>query len=288
MNRVMLYTETLRVLSIQSHVVFGYAGNKAAVFPMQKLGIEVSPIYTVQLSNHTEYPCYKGSFFSAEDIQEVINGLEENNFLIKHDAILSGYIGNPNLAEVIANTVKKMKSANDNTIYCCDPVFGDFYDYQEKGAIFATEAHPKMFLEHLLPLADIVTPNLFELSILTEQNITNYAQLKDACSILVKKNNNPDQIVVTTSTSFDKSKTGIAVFHKNDFFYMETPKYKVQSKVSGSGDITAAMFLSYMLKGLDIKTSIEKVITALDGIFKTTSKLNTEELALVQAQNYIK
>lgn len=101
-----------KVLSIQSHVAYGYAGNKAAVFPMQRLGIEVSPIYTVQLSNHTQYDFFKGSFFSAEDIQNVIDGMISNGFLEKQDAILSGYIGNVDIAKVIANTVILLKEKN--------------------------------------------------------------------------------------------------------------------------------------------------------------------------------
>ncbi|MDE4951005.1 pyridoxal kinase, partial [Francisella tularensis subsp. holarctica] len=73
---------------MQSHVAYGYACNKASVLPMQKLGIEVSPIYTVQLSNHTQFDFYKGSFFSAEDIQNVIVGLIANGFLAQQHAIL--------------------------------------------------------------------------------------------------------------------------------------------------------------------------------------------------------
>ena len=277
-----------RILSIQSHVVFGYAGNKAAVFPMQKLGFDVSPIYTVQLSNHTQYDIFKGSFFSANDIANVIDGMQENDFLNQHDAVLSGYIGDADVAKVIAKTVKTIKANNPNTLYCCDPVFGDFYDCQKAGEIFATKEHPAMFLEYLLPLADIVTPDLFGLTILTNMNIINVDNLKIACERLIQLNNNKNQIVVVTSTSFDKNKTGIAVFHKNEFVHIESVKYKVQEKVSGSGDITAAMFLCYILNGFDINTAITKVTQALDGIFKTTSELNTPELALIQAQEFIK
>ena len=285
---MMLTNNILRVLSIQSHVAFGYAGNKAAVFPMQKIGIDVSPIYTVQLSNHTQYDVFKGSFFSADDIENIITGMSENDFLHQHDAVLSGYIGDVKVAKIIANTVKNIKSQNKDALYCCDPVFGDFYDYQDKGSIFATAEHPNMFLEHLLPLADIITPNLFELSVLSNTHITDTNSLENACKKLIKLNNNPKQIIVVTSTSFTKGKTGIAVYHNEELVHVETSKYKVQPKVSGSGDITAAMFLCYILKGFEIEQSITKVISALDGIFKTTSELNTPELALIQAQEFIR
>ncbi|MFV9979805.1 MAG: pyridoxal kinase, partial [Francisella endosymbiont of Hyalomma asiaticum] len=133
-----------KVLSIQSHIAYIYAGNKAAVFPMQKLGIEVSPIYTVHFSNHTQYDFYKGSFFSAEDIQNVINGMIVNGFLAQQNAILSGYIGNLEIAKVIANIVVELKKLNSNSLCCCDPVFGDKYDEDENGHIFASADHPNI------------------------------------------------------------------------------------------------------------------------------------------------
>lgn len=285
----MIISKTPRILSIQSHVAYGYAGNKAAIFPMQKLGIEVSPIYTVQLSNHTQYQHYRGSFFSAKGVQNVIDGMIVNNFLTKHDAVLSGYIGDIKVAKVIASTVKIIKKNNQNALYCCDPVFGDIYDTNDQqGHIFATEKHPHIFLEHLLPIADIITPNLFELSVLSETKIKNFDDIIKACKNLITKTRNPNQIIIITSTTFNNSTTGIAIYHKNKFKYLESPKYKVQPSVSGSGDITAAMFLSYLLKGKNLFQALNKVTKCLDGIFKTTHELDTNELALIQAQKYIK
>lgn len=280
--------KTPRVLSIQSHVAYGYAGNKAAVFAMQRLGVEVSPIYTVQLSNHTQYDVFKGAFFSAKDIQLILDGMKANNFLEKQDALLSGYIGNVEVAKVILNTVKDLKKLNPNAIYCCDPVFGDFYDHEDEGHIFASKEHPQMFLENLLPIADIVTPNLFELSVLSDTKISSYDDIVKACKNLIKKTKNQSQTIIVTSTSFDKNKTGIAIYKDGFFEYLESAKYSVQPKVSGSGDITAAMFLSYILKGEKLSKALENITKCLDGIFKTTHDIDNDELALIQAQDYIK
>ncbi len=279
--------DSLRVLSIQSHVAYGYAGNKAAVFPMQKLGVDVSPIYTVQLSNHTQYDVFKGAFFNADDISLIIDGMKANNFLHKHDAILSGYIGDTSVAEIIADTVIDIKHSNPKALYCCDPVFGDFYDHHDEGHIFASKDHPRMFLEHLLPLADIITPNLFELATLSGISIKNYDDINRACDALIQKTDKKNQIIVVTSTSFDKTKTGIAVYKKGKLEYLESRKYTVKPKVSGSGDITAAMFLCYVLKGKRLSTALQHITSCLDDIFKTTHELDTDELALIQAQKSI-
>jgi pyridoxine kinase len=82
--------------------------------------------------------------------------------------------------------------------------------------------------------------------------------------------------------------TGVAVYENGKLDYLETPKYHVKPKVSGSGDITAAMFLCYKLKGLDNHTALKRIVTTLDNIFKTTRDLNTDELALIQSQEFIK
>lgn len=139
-----------------------------------------------------------------------------------------------------------------------------------------------------MPLADIITPNLFELSVLSDSQIRNYDDIITACKKLISKTGNHNQIIIVTSVSFSKDKTGIAIYHHGNFSYLESPKYKVQPKVSGSGDITAAMFLSYLLKGKNLDETLKAVTQCLDGIFRTTHQLNTDELALIQAQEYIR
>ena len=143
-------------------------------------------------------------------------------------------------------------------------------------------------MKHLLPIADIITPNLFELSVLSDTKITSYDDISTACYNLTQKTGKHDQTIVVTSTSFDKNMTGVAVYDNGKLEYLETPKYHVNPKVSGSGDITAAMFLCYKLKGFDNSVALKRIVTTLDNIFKTTRDLNTDELALIQSQEFIK
>lgn len=274
--------KTSKALSIQSHVSYGYAGNKSAVFPMQRLGVEVSPIHTVQLSNHSGYPIVKGDFFSATQIQNIIDGLVLNDFLHCHDAILSGYIGNAEIATVIANTVKTLKKQNPKVIYACDPVFGDYRNGQ--GHIFATEQHPIIFREHLLPLADIMTPNLFELATLAETSIHSLEDAQSACKLI---QSHSEQIILITSCSFDPSTTGLALYHRGKLIHLESPRYAVGHNVSGSGDATASIFLAHILNGYTPYDAMKKTLYSLDKIFAMTAELNKNELALIEAQQYI-
>jgi pyridoxine kinase len=152
----------MAVLSIQSHVVYGYAGNTAAVFPLQRLGREVWAINTVEFSNHTGYGAWRGKILDPSLVLELVEGLEDRGALPRCEAVLSGYLGDAASARSILEAVKKVKAASPAAVYCCDPVMGDvgrgFYVHPDI---------PDMFRNEVVPLADIVTPNQFELEALT-------------------------------------------------------------------------------------------------------------------------
>ena len=149
------------ILSIQSHVAYGHVGNSAAVFPLQRIGVEVWPVHTVQFSNHTGYGAWRGCAFSAEAIRSVVEGIEERGVLGECDGVLSGYLGSADIGEAVVEMVARVKSANPAARYCCDPVIGDSHS-----GVFVREGVPEFIKERALPVADIITPNQFELDYL--------------------------------------------------------------------------------------------------------------------------
>ena len=152
----------MRVLSIQSHVAYGHVGNSAAVFPLQRIGVEVMPVYTVNFSNHTGYGAWRGPLISPDDVREVINGIEDRGAFPKVDVVLSGYQGSEGIADVILDAVARIKAANPNAVYSCDPVMGN-----AKSGCFVAPAIPILLRDRVVPAADVITPNQFELGYLT-------------------------------------------------------------------------------------------------------------------------
>ncbi|PRP61483.1 pyridoxal kinase, partial [Bacillus halotolerans] len=146
------------VVSIQSHVSYGYVGNRAAVFPLQRLGIDVSAVNTVQFSNHTGYGAWRGSIQTQAHIQELLQGLDEVGALASVDGILSGYMGDVDLGQVICQFVKDQKQRHPGLFYCCDPVIGDI-----GRGVFVKPGVGEFFRDELISLADLITPNVFEL-----------------------------------------------------------------------------------------------------------------------------
>src|SRR3954462_6398162 len=152
----------MKILSIQSAVAYGHVGNSAAVFPLQRIGVEVLPVYTVNFSNHTGYGAWRGPMISPDDVREVLLGIEDRGVLPQIDVVLSGYQGGEGIADVILETVQRVKAANPAAVYSCDPVMGN-----AKSGCFVAPAIPVLLRERVVPQADIITPNQFELGFLT-------------------------------------------------------------------------------------------------------------------------
>ncbi|KAG8466493.1 hypothetical protein KFE25_002249 [Diacronema lutheri] len=166
-----------RVLSIQSHVVHGYVGNKAAVLPLQILGLEVDFINSVQFSNHTGYPKFTGERLGGDALGELVSGLRANG-LIGYTHVLTGYIGAASFLRAVIATVKAVREAQPSAVYVCDPVLGD------GGRLYVPEELVDIYREEVLPLASVLTPNHFEAELLTRSTIATEDDAFRACAAL--------------------------------------------------------------------------------------------------------
>ncbi|KZV88212.1 Ribokinase-like protein [Exidia glandulosa HHB12029] len=161
-----------RVLSIQSHVVSGYVGGKAAVFPMQLLGWDVDVVNTVNFSNHSGYGRFGGPRTDASDLATIFSYLEQNG-LLQPSRVLTGYIPNAKSLEVIADVIRKLKTRHPEIIYLLDPVMGD------AGKLYVSPDVVPLY-RALLSCATVITPNYFEVEVLTGVALTSADNLREA------------------------------------------------------------------------------------------------------------
>lgn len=270
------------ILSIQSHVAYGYVGNRAAVFPLQRLGFDVTAINTVQFSNHTGYGSWQGDVMPAEHIEKIVNGLRDRGVLANFSAILSGYMGDVTLGEIILATVAEIRRANTDLIYCCDPVMGDI-----GRGFFVREGLPEFFKQQVIPQADIITPNKFEAEFLADMKINSLADAVQACE---KLSGMGPKIILLTSV--EVAETGsdniqMLAYSAQEKFLVTTPKFKFDVAPNGSGDMTAAIFLADYLQHKNLATALEHVAASVYAVFKQTHEKKTRELQLIQAQEEI-
>src|SRR6476661_769514 len=185
------------ILSIQSSVAYGHVGNSAAVFPLQRLGVEVWPVHTVHFSNHTGYGEWRGPLMPADDVRAVIQGVEERGAFPNVAAVLSGYQGGEEIGDVILDAVAKVKAANPDAIYACDPVMGN-----AKSGCFVHPAIPVLLRERVVPAADVITPNQFELGFLTETAPQTLEEILASADLARKMG--PSTVLVTSVERADR------------------------------------------------------------------------------------
>ena len=269
------------ILSIQSHVVYGYVGNRAAVFPLQRLGFDVSAINTVQFSNHTGYGSFTGEIFSPAHIKDLIKGLRDRDVLKDVTAVISGYLGAAGMGQIILDTVAEIRSIHPDLIYCCDPVMGD----TDRG-MFVKDDIPPFFRDQALKQASIITPNQFELSWLTGIEIVTLDDAVRACEAAISLG---AQTVLLTSLLHDQTPAGqiqmLAVTKAGQKCLVTTPRLDFAVPPNGSGDATAALFLGHILKTGSVQEALGRAASAIYSIFEATSAQGGRELALIQSQD---
>ncbi|MBY6185256.1 pyridoxal kinase PdxY [Marinobacter hydrocarbonoclasticus] len=272
----------MNILSIQSHVAYGHAGNASAVFPLQRMGLNVWPVYTVMFSNHTGHGQWRGPVFAPETVSEVIQGIEERGVLPNCSAVLSGYLGDPKMAEVILNAVARVRDANPDAIYCCDPVIGDV----DRG-IFVRPGVPEHFRDVVIQHADILTPNHFETEFLTGQTLRTLDDALTAARSLLARG--PKVVLITSLLREDAPQDSIEMLAvTNDAAYLvRTPHLTFPTPMNGSGDATTALFLAKYLQSRDVKAALEHVAGAMFALFNETHQKQSRELLLVAVQDQL-
>ncbi|KAL6325981.1 hypothetical protein AAG906_038473 [Vitis piasezkii] len=299
-----LPSETGRVLSIQSHTVQGYVGNKSAVFPLQLLGYDVDPINSVQFSNHTGkllilhsnslrtlkpeicqleylagYPTFKGQVLNGQQLGDLIAGLEENN-LLYYTHLLTGYIGSVSFLNAVLEVVHKLRSVNPKLTYVCDPVMGD------DGKLYVPTELVAIYREKVVPVASMLTPNQFEAELLTgfrscmlqeARHVMSCGRIvaekdgREACNILHASG--PSKVVITSINmegnllligSHQKEKG-----HSPDQFKIVMPK--IPAYFTGTGDLMTALLLGWSNKYPDnLDKAAELAVSSLQALLQRT------------------
>ncbi|KAI4897364.1 hypothetical protein NFI96_017351 [Prochilodus magdalenae] len=273
-----------RVLSIQSHVVRGYVGNKSASFPLQVMGFEVDSINSVQFSNHTVlclfcvivvllcYAHWKGQVLTADELHVLYEGIKLNN-VNHYDYVLTGYTRDTSFLEMVVDIIQELKRANPSLVYVCDPVLGDH------GSMYVPQNLYPVYKDKVVPVADIITPNQFEAELLTGKNISTE---KDAVEVMdLLHNMGPDTVVITSSDLPPRLGDRFLVSLGSQRIVMpdgtsstqririEVPK--VDAVFVGTGDLFAALLLAWTHHyPTDLKTACEKTFSVMHHVIQRT------------------
>ncbi|KAG2511699.1 hypothetical protein BBO99_00009237 [Phytophthora kernoviae] len=290
-----------RVLSIQSHVVQGYVGNKSAVFPLQLLGMDVDPINSVQFSNHTGYAKFTGRRLTGDELHDLLDGMETNNLLNDaHTHLLTGYIGSISLLDAIVRVYERLRAAQthpERLVYVCDPVMGDL------GKLYVPLELVTLYRSKVLPICDVLTPNQYECELLAEMELKT---VKDAMRACKKLHTLGPKVVVISSfqeakSSEEKPPKELVVIGSKvvaggiaggepvcEQYEVRFPL--IDSYYTGTGDLFAALLLAWLYRYPDdFKRVLENVISTIQDVLRITLKLGGKDcdLKLIQSRNVI-
>jgi pyridoxine kinase len=270
----------MAILSIQSHVVYGHAGNSAAVFPLQRLGREVWAINTVEFSNHTGYGAWRGRVLETDLAGELVEGIADRGVLGQCEAVLSGYMGDAAVGRAVVDAVRRVRLSAPDALYCCDPVMGDV-----GRGFYVKPGIPEIFRNQVVPLADIVTPNQFELEALTGFKTADLGEARKAVEALHTMG--PGVVLVTSYRGNDAPEKHIDMLSSDGsaIYRIRTPELPFGAGMAGSGDVTTAIFLSRYLETRDIKRTLELTAASIFGIMEATYMAESRELLIIRAQN---
>ncbi|MEA2779329.1 MAG: pyridoxine kinase [Rhodospirillaceae bacterium] len=261
----------MNILSLQSRVAYGHVGNSAAVPALQSLGHQTWPVDTTLLSNHLGYQTHSGRILPAEEVAAVLEGLAQIDVLAECDALLSGFLGHS--AEIAAAAAGRLRAANPAALYCLDPVMGE-----RNGGFYVRPAIAETIATRLLPLADIVTPNAFELDQLAGARTVSLADVAEAADKL-RRLARPGAIVVATGIGREDGpadRVEVLAAAESGIWLGEVPRLVVPAH--GGGDIFAALFLGHYLHRRDLPAALQRAMDSTHAVF--SASVGRLELAL--------
>ena len=266
----------MSVISIQSQVAYGHVGNSAAAFPMQMHGIDVMAVPTTLLSNRPGYPTIRGRVLDAPLVADLLLGIEERGAVDTCRMILSGYLGSPEIASVVADFVARAKARNPKLTYCCDPVLGD----RDRG-LFVHADIPPLLRDRLCPLADIIIPNHFEFEWLCGATAATTDQAIALAEALLARG--PSTIIVTSAELADTpcGELDSLAVERSRAFRVRTPKLPISP--NGTGDLFAALYVSARILGRNTPDALAHAASAILAVLERTAARGTEEMCIVES-----
>jgi pyridoxine kinase len=262
------------IISLQSRVAYGHVGNSTAVAVLQQLGHDTAAVDTTQLSNHLGYETHGGRILPASEVAAVVEGLVKLGVLARCDALLTGFLGHS--ASVAGDAVQWLRMENPNALYCLDPVMGE-----REGGLYIAEATAATIGQRLVPEADILLPNAFELDYLCgarNRTLSDVATASDA----LRRRARPGAVVIATGLDRDegpRERVEVMASAKGARYLASVPRLDLPAH--GAGDLFAALFLGHFLHGRNLPNALARAMDATHAVF--TRSAGRPELALVES-----
>lgn len=262
------------VISIQSQVVSGHVGNSAAVYPMQAEGVTVAAVPTTLLSNHPRYPTTRGRVLDADLVADLLLGVEERGLIEQAAVLVTGYLGSPAIAAAVFNFAERALERNPKLVYLCDPVMGD-----DDLGIFVADGIKEVFWERLVPIASLVTPNQFELELLTNTKARDASSLLAASFAVAARG--PAGVIATGCTLIDTPPGIVETIFCSDRKLLRIATPRLPIRPCGTGDLLTGVIAAHLAKGKDVEIALRLAVDHIFGVLERTQRAKAQEMCLL-------
>lgn len=264
---------TTSIISIQSQVVHGHVGNSAAVLPMQAHGLNVAAVPTTLLSNHPGFATARGRVLEPELVSDLLRGVEERGLVETSRYIVSGYLGSRANGEVVADFVRRARRRNSDIVYICDPVMGDAHL-----GIFAADQVVECLCDELVPLADLLTPNQFEVGLIAGDQLATWRELEAA---VMKIQAARGARVVVTGCALADTPAGVlenVVFEDKSCTRLSSPRLPMVPV--GTGDLFTGLLTAGLARDLTLVEAVRRAAATILDILRRTMAEGEREMQL--------
>ncbi len=269
----------MAILCLNSHVAYGYVGNDAAGFCLRRLGVEAWQVDSVVLSNHPGYGACTGRVTPAVEMTALLDGMERRGVFGGCRGVLAGYLGAAEQAAVVRDAFTRVRAANPHALRVLDPVMGD----HEPG-LYVKRDTATAIVETLVPAADVITPNAFELGEITGIEVTGVDAALAASRTVLERG---PSIVLTTSIPDGEDRIDLLAVAQNEAWVLSVAKLRFEVAPNGAGDALAGLFAGHLVQGRPLAEALQRSANAVHAVLEATYASGRRELALIAAQDAI-
>ncbi|QDL97501.1 pyridoxal kinase [Rhodopseudomonas palustris] len=269
---------TTSIISIQSQVVHGHVGNSAAVLPMQAHGLNVAAVPTTLLSNHPGFETTRGRVLDAELVGDLLRGVEERGLIETSRYIVSGYLGSRANGEMVAAFIKRARQLNPAITYICDPVMGDAHV-----GVFVPDQIVACICDELIALADLLTPNQFEVGLIAGSPPTTWSELEAAVQKIQTWRN--ARVVVTSCRLADTPNDSLENIVFEDAASTRLPSLRLELAAAGTGDLYTGLLAAGLARNLSLVDAARRAAAIVLEVLKRTMAAGEREMQLAGVIN---
>lgn len=259
------------VIVLSSHVVRGSVGIRASAFALERLGFPVWAMPTILLPFHPGHGPGERIVPPAKSFSALVDDLIASPWLGEVGGILTGYLGDAGQVAPVRRLVDAVKARNPQALYCCDPVIGD------AGRLYVKDDLAVAMRDRLVPIADVTTPNMFELGWLTGNAVEGLDDVMAAARSLASRS-----VIATSVPARRKRHIAAALISEQHAVLAEHAH--IESAVKGTGDLFSALVLARLLEGGEPPQAVARAAAGVLEVVAATVQLGREELALEAAQ----